>query len=155
MPYNVSPADVEARWRPLSDDETDIAQTLLDDFSNDLDLARPTLSNFLIGLAEPMHTALERAIVRTLALATKRALRNPDTLSNTTIDPAGGIGVGYDNRAESLANTSASLTRADFAAIDSAVLAVTSDVVPYAGSVKLQAYPECYQPPDMTILPTA
>ncbi len=161
MPYNVSTADVEARWRALSTAEDEIAQTILGDLVNDLDLRRPTLSSFLTTLAASTvpgdagkAVALERVIVRTLAWATKRALRNPDTLRSFTIQAAGGIGVGYDNAAAALAATAARLTREDLAGIDQATNAVGGTAPGAAGSVGFQAYPERYADPDLTVLPT-
>ena len=161
MSYNVSTADVEARWRALSDDEAQVAATFLDDLVTDLDLQRPALATFLASLtgsAVPADVTkglrLERVIVRTLALAVKRALRNPDTLSSTNIQPAGGIAVGYDNSTDALDATAPTLTAADLRAIDKATVAVGGTAPSSVRSVKMQAYPERYATADLTVLPT-
>ena len=153
--YPVSASDVAARWRPLSVAETALAETLLEDLTNDLDIFRPTLSVTLAGMEEPGHTRLERAIVKTLANAVKRAMRNPDTLRSTNIGADGGIGVGYDNGWAALAATSAMLTADDLRTIDKATVAGGGTVVSGVVSRKLLAHSERYRTSDLTILPTA
>jgi hypothetical protein len=153
--YPVTYADVEARWRPLEIDERAVATVLIGDLCSELDLKRPSLAGIYDDAVDPELTTLREAIVRTIAYAVKRAMRNPDTLRNTNIGADGAIGVGYDNDFEALAATSASLTKSDLASIDRAVAAATG--VPYSAvrSIKLQAHPERIPPGDMSILPTA
>lgn len=157
---SVSTADVEARWRPLSDAESVVAATLIDDLVNDLGLLRPALADTLGDLAagttaeQTKGVALERVIVAVFANAIKRALRNPDTLRSTNIGADGGIGVGYDNSADALDATRASLTRADLADIDKATAAADGIITVGVGSVRLQAYPERYVAPNLSALPT-
>lgn len=159
MPFIATTSDVEARWRVLSTAEATVAGVLLDDLKNDLALRRPTLLPLLDDLsggdasAQSQALALQRTITAVLANAVKRALRNPDTLRNTTIGADGAIGVGYDNGSEALANTRARLGRADLADIDKATQAVGGEIVVGASSVRLQAYPERYAPPNMNVLP--
>lgn len=160
MPFTATVADVEARWRALSAPETSVASTMLGDLKNDLALLRPALLRFLDDLAAgdadeiAKGVALQRTITRVLANAVKRGLRNPDTLRSTNIGADGAIGVGYDNGTESLANTGATLTRGDLSDIDKATEAVGGEVVTGIISVRLQAYPERYAAPDMSVLPT-
>lgn len=120
-----TPDDVAARWRALSDDESDVAQVLIDDLSDELDVHRPSLSAFLTSLLDSSDdaqvakgTMLQRIVTKTIANAVKRALRNPDTLSSTNISADGGIAVGYDNAMAELEANAACLTSDDYAAID-------------------------------------
>ncbi len=161
MPFTVTTSDVESRWRALSADESAVAAVLLDDLKNDLELRRPALLPLLDDLsggdaaAQAKAAALQRTITAVLANATKTALRNPDTLRSTTIGADGSIGVGYDNSTEALANTRAALSRTDLADIDKATQAVGGEIVTGGSSVRLQAYPERYAPPNMNVLPLA
>lgn len=154
MTYPVTPDDVVARWRALDDDETAVAAVLIDDLCSDLDLLRPSLSVISLAATDPELTVLTKTIVRVVAQAVKRAMRNPDTLSSTNISADGGIAVGYDNRIEDLKSTSAYLSNEDLGLIDRAVAAVTGDVYSSVRSVKLVANPQYCPPGDMTILPT-
>lgn len=159
MAFTVTTADVAARWRVLSTEESAVAGVLLGDLKNDLELRRPVLLPLLDDLASGDAAAqarglmLQRTITAVLANAVKRALRNPDTLRNTTIGADGAIGVGYENSWEALAATGAALTRQDMADIDKATQAVGGEIVTGSSSVKLQAYPERYAPPNMNVLP--
>lgn len=159
MPFDASTSDVEARWRVLSIEESAVAGVLLDDLKNDLGLRRPALLPLLDDLsggdaaAQAKGTMLQRTITAVLANAIKRALRNPDTLRNTTIGADGSIGVGYENTWDALAATGAALTRQDLADIDKATQAVGGEIVTGSSSVRLQAYPERYAPPNMNVLP--
>lgn len=154
MSYPVSASDVAARWRPLSAAEIALANTLLEDLTNDLDIFRPTLAQTLADMVDPAQTLLERAIVKTLANAVKRAMRNPDTLRSTNIGADGSIGVGYDNLWAALAATAAMLTADDLRTIDRATIAGGGIVVSGLVSRKMLAHSERYPPGDLTILPT-
>jgi hypothetical protein len=145
MSYNVSPDDVAARWRALSDDESDVATVLLADVTDDLDVHRPTLHAFLATLLADADSTivakgelLQRIIVKTLAGAVRRVLRNPDVLTSTNISGDGGIGVGYDNHPDRVAAASASLLPGDYVDIDLATLAAGGTAPTQAGSVKLR-----------------
>lgn len=159
MPFTVTTADVAARWRVLSIEENAVAGVLLDDLKNDLTLRRPALLPLLDNLsggdaaAQTKASMLQRTITAVLANAIKRALRNPDTLRNTTIGADGAIGVGYENSWDALAATGAALTRQDMADIDKATQAVGGEIVTGSSSVRLQAYPERFAPPNMNVLP--
>lgn len=160
MPFAVTISDVVSRWRALSVEESAVGTVMIDDLKNDLSLRRPALLSLLDDLsggdaaAQAQGTALQRVITRVIANAVKRGLRNPDTLRSTTIGADGGLGIGYDNSTEALANTGATLTKGDLSDIDKATQAVGGEIVTGASSVRLQAYPERYAPRDMTILPT-
>lgn len=155
MAYPVTTSDVEARWRPLSADEQAVAAVLIDDLCSDLDLLRPSLAATYDEAVDPELTVLRKTIVRTVALAVKRAMRNPDTLSSTNIGADGGIAVGYDNKIEDLKATSAHLSNADLAMVDRAVAAAGGQAYSSVRSVKLQAHSERIPPGDVSILPTA
>jgi hypothetical protein len=152
--YPVSASDVAARWRPLSAAEIALADTLLEDLTNDLDVFRPTLADTLTAMADPDKTRLERAIVKTLANAVKRAMRNPDTLRSTNIGADGGIGVGYDNGWAALAATAAALTADDLRTIDRATIAGGGTVVSGVVSRQLLAHSERYASDSLAFLPT-
>lgn len=154
MTYPVVPADVEARWRPLSAEETVVATTFIDDLLQDLDLLRPSLAAFYATLVDPALTVMNKAIKRTIALRVKAALRNPDTLNNTSIDAQGGVAVGYDNQILDLKATEAVLSDGDLAMIDRAVAAAGGTAYTHWRSVQLAAHSELCPPGDMSILPT-
>jgi hypothetical protein len=153
--YPVTYADVEARWRPLSDAERAVATVLIGDLCSDLDLLRPSLAGVYGEAVDPDLSILRDAIVRTIAKAVKRAMRNPDTLRSTNIAADGGIAVGYDNDIEDLKATDAHLSSADLNSIDRAVAAVTGAAYSSVRSVQLVANAHLRPPGDITILPTA
>lgn len=74
-------ADLEARWRPLSSDESSVAQALLDDAWEILLARVPLLSNRLddASLSEGLVIAVETAMVL-------RVLKNPDGKRSESID---------------------------------------------------------------------
>jgi len=159
MPYGVTVADVENRWRPLQPAEASVASYIIGDLLNDLALHRPALAILVNGLEASINPedhaqaeALKRVITKVLAYAVKRILRNPEAMRNMNIGADGSIGIGYDNDLEALQGVE--LTRDEFADIDAAAGAVGDDLASRTSSIKMQAYPERYAPPDMSILPT-
>lgn len=95
MAYNVSTADVESRWRPLSDAESDVAATLLEDATTLIDVHRP-----LLAAAVAAGTVPERIVIMTAAEAVIRVLSNPDRLSQQSITADGGISIGWQFEAK-------------------------------------------------------
>lgn len=160
MSYDISPSDVEERWRTLSAPETAVAQTLIDDLANDLDVHRPTLEQTLADLLADADDAvaargvmLKRVIVKTIANAVKRALRNPDVLHSATIGADGSIGVGYDNLPADNLASAAQLTPLDYRAIDLAVLSTEGQIPSSVNSVRLVRSHHRHH--DINCLPTA
>lgn len=81
MPNPASPADVAARWRPLSSDEELVAERLLGDAWAELLVRVPTLEARLE--AETLSSAV---VTRVLASMVLRVLRNPDGKRIEAID---------------------------------------------------------------------
>lgn len=78
-----SPADIEARWRPLSSAENTVAQTHLDDAWLELQQNVPTM----VARLEVEPAVLDVNIVkRVLAQMVKRVLKNPDGYQSEQID---------------------------------------------------------------------
>ena len=74
-------ADIEARWRPLSSQETTNATAFLDDAWAMLLHRRPSLeANITAG------TVSEENVVRVVATMVLRVLKNPDGLLEESID---------------------------------------------------------------------
>jgi len=115
MTYNISPADVEARWRPLSDAETDLASTLIDDAIVLVDVYRPSLADAVASGIIP-----ERLVVMCVAEAVKRVLVNPDILSNQSISADGGVSIGWQFQPKE-SKPQMNLSLLDFANIDQAM----------------------------------
>lgn len=74
-------ADVEARWRPLTAQETTNAEALLSDAWELLLGRRPTLEADLTA-----ETISEGNVIRVICAMVLRVLRNPDGLSEEAID---------------------------------------------------------------------
>jgi hypothetical protein len=85
MSNPATPADVVARWRPLSAQETTNAQTFLDDAWRMLKRKTKDMSPSLdtqIGT----DADLRAEVVRVLATAVLRVMRNPDGKREESID---------------------------------------------------------------------
>jgi hypothetical protein len=97
--FSVSTADIETRWRPLTDDESDIALVRLRDAERRLRGLRPLLLAFYEGLADGQQkTDLAEAVRTACAEAVIRFLKNPDLVSNQQIGADGSVGIGFDTR---------------------------------------------------------
>ena len=97
--FDVSTVDIEARWRALSDDESDVALVRLGDADRLLRSARPGLEAFYAGLADGSRKDdLLETIRQVLADAVIRFLRNPDLVSQQQIQSDGGVGIGFDTK---------------------------------------------------------
>lgn len=153
MAFDVSTADIETRWRPLTDAESDVAFWRLDDAALALRLARPTLDAYVNGLADGAgRTDLEQAIKIALAEAVRRFLRNPDALRSETIGADGSVGIGFDNSAEALAASGIYIDGADLARIDAAVAAAAGSTPPAAvRSIRLTSSSPWSQPPPSSL----
>lgn len=90
MTYNISTADIEARWRALTDAEADVATTLIGDATALLDTYRSGLS-----AAVTAGTVSERIVVMAISEAVIRVLANPDIWSNQSVSADGGISLGW------------------------------------------------------------
>lgn len=120
MPFAVSVADIENRWRTLTSDEADVATVLLADADLKLRLARTTLETFYNGLtAGQAKTDLLNTIKIAIVEAVKRVLRNPDLLRSQTIGPDGGVGIGFETDPD--VTTGIYIATADLNTIDAAV----------------------------------
>ena len=74
-------ADIEARWRPLSAQETTNAEALLDDAWALLIARRPTLDADIAA-----ETVSEANVIRVVVAMVLRVLRNPDGKLEEKID---------------------------------------------------------------------
>lgn len=90
MAYNVLTSDIEARWRPLSAAESEVAEVLIQDASLLLDTLRPNLAAAVVAGLVP-----EQLVVHAIVEAIQRVLRNPDLLRAQNITDGGGVGITY------------------------------------------------------------
>lgn len=129
MAFDVSTTDIEARWRPLTTDESDVAFARLEDAALRLRLARPALDAYVNALpVNALRADLEQAIRVALAEAVIRYLRNPDLLRSQTIGADGAVGIGFETDTERSAG-GVFISDDDLAAIDAAVATVEGETV--------------------------
>lgn len=83
MENPAAPADIEARWRPLSSAESTVAQTHIDDAWLELQHYVPTMVTRLE--ADPAELDVN-VVKRVLAQMVKRVLKNPDGYQSEQID---------------------------------------------------------------------
>lgn len=153
MPFSVSVADIENRWRPLTSDEADVASFLLQDADLKLRLARNTLEAFVTGLtAGQPKTDLLNAITIAIVEAVKRVLRNPDLLRSQTIGPDGGVGIGFETDPDIA--SSVYISNSDLSTIDAAVGAAEGTVEPQVVSRVLTSTWPWRTSGDSSTLPT-
>ncbi|HYH11731.1 MAG TPA: Gp19/Gp15/Gp42 family protein, partial [Thermomicrobiales bacterium] len=81
MANPVTVAELEARWRPLTPAEAEVAQALLDDAWAILTLRLPTLEQRMD--AQEVSTGAVIAVVSAMVL---RVMRNPDGKISESID---------------------------------------------------------------------
>ena len=152
MPFSVSTADIESRWRVLDDDESDVGLQRLIDIERRLRQVRPTL--FAFYNAQPSgqpKTDLLETVRSVLAGAVIRYLRNPDVNQRQDIGADGSIGISFDTLTEG----GVYLTDADLAEIDGAVAVIVGTARPRVGSQALvSTFPWDRTTGDVTILPT-
>lgn len=86
MTNPATPADVAARWRPLTDAESTVAATLLEDAWRMLGRDYKAAAGSTLDDAMTADPNLTPEVVRILANAVMRVLKNPDGLSNEQID---------------------------------------------------------------------
>jgi hypothetical protein len=115
--YGVSTADIESRWRPLSDAEAEVASTLIDDATVLVDTYRPSLAAAVVA-----GSVAPRIVVMTIVEAVIRVLSNPDILSNQSITADGGVSIGWQF-AQKTVRPRMQLSLLDFNAIDQAMAA--------------------------------
>ncbi len=156
MPFSVSTADIESRWRVLSDDETDVALQRLIDAERMLRIRRPTLLAFYTALTADVSPATRKAdlletIRRVLAEAVIRYLRNPDVTVRQDIGADGSIGIGFDTNSDGGVN----LTEEDLSEIDGAAAVAAGTTYSRVRSRALKTtFPYRSDVGDPTILPT-
>lgn len=94
MWMNIAPADITARFRPLTPEETAIVQEIITDAQ---DMVTAALEDAGWDAA-PVDDRRERAFVRAVAYAVIRIFQNPDGILTETID-------GYTYRRDSAVST--------------------------------------------------
>jgi hypothetical protein len=92
--YNVSSADIEARWRPLADAESDVASVLLDDATRKLDMARPGLAAAVASTVPEEHVP-EELVIAVLCDMVIRVMVNPDFNKAITIGADGSVSISF------------------------------------------------------------
>lgn len=85
MPNPALPTDVAARWRPLSAEESDVALTLLSDAWVMLK-RHATRRGVDIETAIATDVDLKSGVIRVLANAVLRVLKNPEGKAQESID---------------------------------------------------------------------
>lgn len=126
MPWNVTPSDVAARWRPLSAEETAVSEVLLGDAQAQLDRKRPRLAaQVLLQPTDPEYVP-ERSVIALLAEVVQRVLRNPDVQTSVQVSSDGSVGQSFPTTV-ALARPRLEVTEADLATLDPAP--VTSQAV--------------------------
>ena len=134
MAYGVSTADIEARWRPLSPAEDEVAFTLLQDAETKLNAYRPVLPAAVADGRVP-----ERIVVDVLVDMVQRVLRNPDVIRAQNISSDGSIGLTYGMGEDTVrANMRLQVTTEHLEAIDVALRAAGG--AKRVGSARLVAY---------------
>ncbi len=83
MTNPASTSDLEARWRPLSDQETTNGETFLDDAWR---MLRRRVTTIEADIADDETGDLEAEVIRVLATAVLRVMKNPDGKRQETID---------------------------------------------------------------------
>lgn len=135
MAYPVTPADIEARWRPLSGAEYDVAATLLDDAMVKVNARRPTLQQAFDDGLVPIQV-----IKDVLVDMVQRVLRNPDVIRAQNISSDGSIGLTYGMGEDTVrANMRLQVTEDHLASLDAALRAAAA-LASRVGSQKLSAY---------------
>lgn len=158
MAFEVTSADIEARWRPLTSAEGDVAFARLRTALNKLRIARPNLQAAYDAL--PVTTpgeieakeALLLAVVDCVSEAVIAYLRNPDRLRQQSVGATGDVGIGYDVGGREAAG-GITLADDDLADIDAA-LAVASGVSTAAITSRRLRTSFPYYRPDVSVLPT-
>lgn len=155
MPFAVSIADIESRWRDLSSDDSDIATVRLADAERKVRLERPGLLTFYNALVADVPPITVKAdllatVREACANAVIRYLRNPDVTLRQDINSDGSIGIGYDTRSDGGIYISA----ADLADIDAAVGAASGVTREKVRSQRLVTTYPYRTTGDVTILPT-
>lgn len=138
MAFDVSNADIETRWRALTDDESDVAAVRLLDADRKLRGLRPTLAATYAALVADVppitvKADLLAAIAECEANAVIRFLRNPDSTIRQDIGADGSIGIGFDARYEG----GVYIAEDDLYGIDLAVAAAAGTIRPKVGSQRL------------------
>lgn len=131
MAITVFTSDIEARWRPLSPAEAEVAETMITSAIAQFVYLRPRATAALeAGLIPAV------LVVDVICEAVQRVLRNPDLLRAQNITGDGGVGITYGLGEDTVhALPRLRISPEDLAAVDAAV-AVTTPARSRVGSVK-------------------
>lgn len=133
MPVQVTPQDVADRWRPLSDDETQVASVLLDDAVDRVYGRLPLLDAWV---ADTLVT--ERTIVSVLSDVVQRVLRNPEVQASLQLGADGSLGQSFPTRAADVARPRLEVTDADLdQLIPRPVVALPTPTPPASGAYSI------------------
>lgn len=92
--FGTTVSDIEARWRALSSDESDVALVLLGDADLKLFNARPMLPAAIASSDPALHIDGELAKIVCVDMVW-RVLINPDSFRTTNVGADGTVGAGY------------------------------------------------------------
>jgi hypothetical protein len=152
MPFDVSTADIETRWRVLSTEEEDVGLQRLLDAERKLRLLRPKLLATYTDLdAGDVKDDLLETIRAVLAGVVIRYLRNPDVNNRQDIGADGSIGIGFDT----LTPGGLYFTAEELNEIDQAAAVATEvPLSPFVSRRLISSFPYRSDTGDPTILPT-
>jgi len=152
MPFDVSTADIETRWRVLSTEEEDVGLQRLLDAERKLRLLRPKLLGIYTDLdAGDAKDDLLETVRAVLAGSVIRYLRNPDMNNRQDIGADGSIGIGFDT----LNAGGLYFTEDELAEIDQAAAVATEvPLSPFVSRRLISTFPYRTSTGDPTILPT-
>lgn len=93
--FAVEVSDIEARWRSLGDEESDVASVLLEDADLKLFTARPMLED-AVEAAVDAETYVDPRLAKICVVdMVWRVLINPDMFRTTSVGADGTVGAGY------------------------------------------------------------
>lgn len=125
MFYDVTPTDIANRWRALTPDETDIAEFLISDAADQVDIKRPAVATIVAG--DP-GGKVYRAVRQLIIDAVQRVLRNPDVMDAQQIGADGSLGFQFrtDNELKiGQSGLRCQIADADLALLDAAIFGPT------------------------------
>ena len=92
--FGVNVSDIEARWRDLDAEETQIAAVLLADADLKLHVRRPALQAAIASTDPAVHVDARLATVVVVDMVL-RVMQNPDLYKSTTVSADGSAAVSY------------------------------------------------------------
>jgi|1185.fasta_scaffold05274_6 hypothetical protein len=148
MAFSVSTSDIEALWRPLDSEESDVAFQRLEQAQRRLRILRPTLEATIaataVGTAKDDLVGTVRDVLCDVVI---RYLQNPDRYRSQNIDASGGVGIGFDVGGRE-AQGGIYFSDNDLASIDAAVAVATGMPATAVMSRVLQTSFPYYRPTD-------